>query len=61
MRADVKMWTKTCDTCQRVKYLNYKMEGAYQFVQSKDPNEIVSVDFYGPLPRSSGGVQYLWR
>ena len=60
MRTDIKSYTRVCDTCQRVKYLNYKMEGAYQFLQATEPNEFVSVDFYGPLPRSITGVQYLF-
>ena len=60
MRADIKSYTRACDTCQRVKYLNYKMEGAYQFLQATEPSELVSVDFYGPLPRSIAGVQYLF-
>ena len=60
MRMDIKTFTKHCDLCQRVKYLNYPMEGAYQFLKSTESNQFVSVDFYGPLPRSIGGVQYLF-
>lgn len=60
MRRDVKAFTRSCDTCQRVKYLNLKMEGAYEFLKATKPNELVSVDFFGPLPRSTGGVQYLF-
>ena len=60
MRSDIKNYTKTCDLCQRVKYINYKMEGAYQFLKATKPSEMVSVDFFGPLPRSNGGVQYLF-
>ena len=47
MRRDVKVFTKSCDTCQQVKYLNMKMEGVYQFLQATEPNELISVDFYG--------------
>ncbi|OXU16381.1 hypothetical protein TSAR_000083 [Trichomalopsis sarcophagae] len=36
------------------------MEGGYQFLKSSKPNELVSVDFFGPLPRSIGGVQYIF-
>ena len=60
MRSDITSYTRACDTCQRVKYLNYKIEGAYQFLQATEPNELVSVDFYGPLLRSIAGVQYLF-
>ena len=60
MGADIKNYAKICDLCQRVKYLNFKMEGAYQFVRASKPNETISVDFYGPLSRSIGGIQYLF-
>ena len=60
MRRDVKNFTRSCDLCQRVKYLNYKMEGSYEFLASERPNELVSVDFYGPIPASVGGVQYIF-
>lgn len=60
MRRDVKSFTRSCDVCQRVKYLNHKMEGEYQFLRASKPNELISVDFFGPLPRSIGGVQYLF-
>ena len=60
MRRDIKVFTKSCDTCQRIKYLNMKMEGGYQFLQATELNELISVDFYGPLPRSLRGVQYLF-
>ena len=60
MRTDVKRYAKNCDLCQRVKFLNFKVEGAYQFVGASEPNEMISVDFYGPLPRSTGGIQYLF-
>ena len=49
MRKDVKCFTRTCDTCQRVKYLNYRMEGSYEFLRADCPNDLASVDFFGPL------------
>ncbi|XP_011697582.1 PREDICTED: uncharacterized protein LOC105455741 [Wasmannia auropunctata] len=44
---------------KRGKYNNVRMEGPYQSIIPNKPNEIISVDFYGPLPQSRGGVQYL--
>lgn len=36
------------------------MEGDFQFVSSDEPNDLVTADFLGPLPRArGGGVQYL--
>ena len=52
--------SSSCELCQRVKYLNYKMEGAYQQTKATEPNEFVSVDFYGPFPSSTGGVSYIF-
>ena len=60
LRRDVKNLTRSCDICQRTKYLNYKMEGAYEFLGATKPNELVSVDFYGPLPTTVAGVQYIF-
>ena len=32
------------------------MEGGYEFSQADEPNQLVTVDFFGPLPISKGGV-----
>lgn len=40
--------------------MNVSMEGEQQFVSSSGPNDLVTVDFYGPLPRARGGVQYIF-
>ena len=57
---DVKKLILNCDLCQRVKHLTIAMEGEYQLVEAVGPNDLVAVDFYGPLPRGRGGVQYLF-
>lgn len=60
MRRDIKKFSRSCDVCQKTKHLNYKMEGVHEFIHATKPNELVSVDFYGPLPRSNAGVQYIF-
>ena len=60
MSKDVKKYVITCDLCQRVKYLSIAMEGPYQLVRSETPSDLVTVDFYGPLPRGRGGVEYIF-
>lgn len=60
MRRQIKQYVISCDLCQRVKPLTYPMEGTYQLVESTEPNDLISVDFYGPLPISRGGVQYIF-
>lgn len=60
MSREVKYLIKTCDLCQRVKCINYSMQGEYEMVQAREPGDLVAVDFYGPLPRSAAGVQYIF-
>jgi len=59
MSRDIRRRIRGCDICQRVKHNNINMEGKYKAIIPDQPNEIISVDFYGPLPQSIGGVQYL--
>lgn len=60
LSAQVKQLVTSCDMCQRVKYLSISMEGEYNCVTSERPNDLVTVDFYGPLPRARGGMQYIF-
>ena len=60
MGKQIKQYVVACDLCQRVKHLSIAMEGEYDLVRASSPNELVTVDFYGPLPRGRGGVQYLF-
>lgn len=60
MSARVMRFITCCDLCQRVKYLTISMEGEYNFVAADSPNDLVTVDFYGPLPVARGGVQYIF-
>lgn len=36
------------------------MEGEYRMVSSNHPCDLITVDFYGPLPRSCGGNQFIF-
>ena len=49
----------TCDTYQKTKYMTYKPGGIVQPILTDKPNEILSIDFFGPLPTSTGDVKYL--
>lgn len=60
MRRDIKNYARGCDRCQRTKCVNYKTEGIYQFIKASNVNEIIAVDFYGPLPMSVAGVTYIF-
>lgn len=60
MSSHTKQYIKSSDLCQRIKALNFAMEGLYEHVGAKEPSELVTVDFYGPLPRGRAGIQYLF-
>ena len=59
MKKKIKRYCKTCEICQKVKYLNKKYNAIYQPIIIDKPKDLLSVDFYGPLPTSTGGVKYL--
>ena len=50
---------KTCQTCQKSKDYYQRMLGETQPVIPKSKGELVSIDYYGPLPTSTGGVKYI--
>lgn len=60
MLQEIKKFVLACDLCQRVKCPNRKTIGAFGNVESSGPGDLVSVDFFGPLPRSQGGVEYIF-
>jgi len=49
MSKDIRRKICGCDICQRVKHNNINMEGKYKAIIPDQPNEIISIDFYGPL------------
>lgn len=51
---------KTCDKCQRAKVTNQTCRLPMQHVKPDDVMELLSVDFYGPLPRTKGGYAYIF-
>lgn len=59
MHAEAKRCIASCDMCQRVKHVNVSMDGEQQLVYAAKPLDLVTVDFYGPLPQSRGGVRYI--
>ena len=50
---------KTCDFCQRSKYSTTKLQPLMQPIFTDRPGELLSIDFYGPLPTSTAGAKYL--
>lgn len=60
MKKEIKQRIKSCDLCQRTKHLNITMEGKFKSIIVQNQNELISVDFYGPLPKSKGGLKYIF-
>lgn len=59
MKKKIKKYCKTCDKCQRTKYLNKKYTSCFQPIIIKNPRELISIDFFGPLPTSTAGAKYI--
>jgi hypothetical protein len=49
-----------CETCQKVKHPNWKYDTESRPHLPVRKGQLVSVDFYGPLPQGRGGVRYLF-
>lgn len=60
MGKEVKRVVLSCDLCQRTKHVNRVLEGPFCHVRTENPSELATVDFYGPLPRSVAGVEYIF-
>jgi hypothetical protein len=50
---------RSCDICQRCKDHHRENYGETKPMIPKQKGEMVSIDFYGPLVTSSGGVKYI--
>lgn len=51
----VTQYVRSCDTCQRINYVNHKPAGYLTNIVATFPNAIVGVDLLGPYPRSAHG------
>lgn len=54
-----KQLIKCCDTCQQYKYAQIHMNAETSCIVPKEKRELISVDSYGSLPRSTGVVRYI--
>lgn len=59
IREIVRKFVKTCDICQKTKYRNSSVITDFRSVVSLQVNELWSVDLFGKLPTSRGGVNYV--
>ena len=52
---------KTCDKCQRCKDTNNRnLFGGTKPILPTTKGELVSGDYYRPLPTSTGGIKYIF-
>lgn len=59
MSRDIEKMMKTCDLCQKNKFLNCTYDGIWKCIVPDMPNELLAVDIYGPLPKTKFGNKYL--
>lgn len=50
---------RTCDVCQRTKTYTQSSAGKTQPIVPKGVADLVSIDYYGPLPTSRSGTKYI--
>jgi hypothetical protein len=59
MRRKVKKYVASCENCQKSKWNNRQLSLDYRPITANEVDELLSIDLFGPLPKSRGGVQYV--
>lgn len=59
LHKSIKLIVRSCDVCQRSKARNFCTTGKFIPILPNNIGDLVSVDFYGPLPKSYG-CQYIF-
>ena len=60
MRKEIKRWVVYCTLCQKIKYFNRNMNTEFRMIESEHVSDLISVDLFGLLPQSRGGVQHIF-
>ena len=60
MTQHIKNFSESCELCQKAKYANRTTKGFMKPVIPSTVGELVAVDFFGPLPASTYGMQYIF-
>lgn len=60
LRQQVRQIIRSCDICQKVKYPQRHLSGTMQPILAENPGDLVTVDYYGPLPESRSRVAYIF-
>jgi hypothetical protein len=56
MRRQIERLVKSCGLCQKTKYPNRGLCGEMNAIIGENPGDLVTVEYYGPLPRSRSWV-----
>lgn len=59
LKTIVKQTIKTCEICQKAKHDTQGRKALAQTINPEKPGDLLSIDFYGPLPMSTGGVKHI--
>ena len=59
MKRKIHSWLKTCEICQKVKHKNAISQAPLQIIKVDKPNQLLSIDFIGPLPKARAGLRYV--
>lgn len=60
MRQKITLYISTCCICQKTKFDRFTLAGLMQPILSNKPGELLSVDIYGPIPKTAYGHKYIF-
>lgn len=60
MRKDISLILSKCHNCQLCKYSNMSIDAPLNNILPTAPNQMISIDFVGPLPRAKGNLSHLF-
>lgn len=60
MRRRIRQTIRGCEVCQKAKFPNRYLEGSTNPIIAKSPGDLVTVDYYGPLPAARSKATYIF-
>ena len=59
MKRKIHSWLRVCEICQKVKYKTAISPAPLQIIKVDNPNQLLSIDFIGPLPKARAGMRHV--
>lgn len=59
LTTDIVKFNNGCNFCQRMKKVNLFHISPVQSHEPKKINEIIAIDYFGPLPTARGNIKYI--